>query len=29
VGLAVLIERRLDKIRELSAEMRARLETWE
>jgi hypothetical protein len=29
VGLAVLIERRVDKIRELSAEMRARLETWE
>ena len=29
VGLAVLIERRLDKIRELSAEVRARLEEWE
>jgi hypothetical protein len=29
VGLAVLIERRREKVRELSAEMRARLETWE
>lgn len=29
VGLAVLIERRLDRIRALSAELRSRLETWE
>ena len=29
VGLAVLIERRREKVRELSAEVRARLETWE
>ena len=29
VSLAILVERRLEKIRELSAELRVRLEGWE
>ncbi len=29
VGLAILVERRLEKIRELSAELRVRFEAWE